>query len=60
MIDVKCLHCNKIFKKAPYEIKRTKNRNFCSRDCFNNHQRNDRKNNIKECKSCGKNFTKDR
>jgi hypothetical protein len=58
MIDVSCLSCSTLFKKAPYEIKKTKNRNFCCLKCFNEYQRRNRKNNIVECKQCKKSFYK--
>ncbi len=56
MVNVNCLNCSILFQKLPYEVKRTKGKNFCSLNCFNQYQRKDRKNNIKECKNCNKSF----
>jgi len=42
----------------PYEVKRTKGRNFCCYNCYGEYQRRDQKNNIKECTNCGKKFYK--
>ena len=58
MIDVTCLNCSILFQKLPYEVKRTKGKNFCSLNCFNQYQRKDRPNNIIECKNCNKSFYK--
>ena len=58
MVDVTCLNCSTLFQKLPYEVKRTKGKNFCSKDCYNDYQRKDRKNNIKECSNCGNSFHK--
>ena len=58
MVNVNCLNCSILFQKLPYEVKRTKGKNFCSLNCFNQYQRKDRQNNIKECKNCNKSFYK--
>jgi hypothetical protein len=58
MVDVHCLNCSILFQKLPYEVKRSnirgKGRNFCCVDCYNEYQRQDRKNHMRECKNCGK------
>lgn len=56
MIDVKCLNCNISFKKKPSYIKRGTGMHFCSYECFKNYEKQNAKNNIAECKNCGKNF----
>ena len=58
MVNVICLNCSILFQKLPYEVKRTKGRNFCCYDCYGEYQRKDQKNNIKECTNCGKKFYK--
>ena len=58
MVNVTCLNCSTLFQKLPYEVKRTKGRNFCCYNCYGEYQRRDQKNNIKECTNCGKKFYK--
>jgi len=52
-MKVKCLHCETIFSKKPYEIKRSPN-HYCSRKCWNSYESCHKTNKIIViCAECG-------
>lgn len=53
-VEVKCLHCGKIFNVVPARLKDGGGK-YCSKKCFNNHKKLSRPKTI--CMTCGKEFS---